>query len=187
MKVAVLLAEGFETIEALTTVDILRRAGVECHTFATKNQEVTTSHHITLKADKVFNEEIKEYDMVVLPGGMPGSVNLRDDERVIQLLKEFNNENKIIAAICAGPIVLAKAGILKDKICTCSPGFETQLTGANYQEAIVQKDDHIITGKGPAAALEFGYTILESLGYDSSNLRQGMQYEYLMNVEAHKE
>lgn len=93
----------------------------------------------------------------------------------------------MLPAICAGPIVLAKAGILKDKICTCSPGFETQLTGANYQEAIVQKDDHIITGKGPAAALEFGYTILESLGYDSSNLRQGMQYEYLMNVEAHKE
>ena len=101
MKVAVLLAEGFETIEALTTVDILRRAGVECHTFATKNQEVTTSHHITLKADKVFNEEIKDYDVVVLPGGMPGAVNLRDDERVINLLKEFNSKNKIIAAIAS--------------------------------------------------------------------------------------
>ena len=186
-KVAVLLAEGFETIEALTTVDILRRAGVICNTFSIKELEVTTSHNITIKADKILSDEVYDYDAVVLPGGMPGAVNLRDDERVINLLKEFNSKNKIIAAICAGPIVLAKAGILKDKICTCSPGFETQLTGANYQEAIVQKDDYIITGKGPAAALEFGYTILESLGYDSSNLRQGMQYEYLMNVEAHKE
>ena len=99
----------------------------------------------------------------------------------------IKSKNMMELLFLAGPIVLAKAGILKDKICTCSPGFETQLTGANYQEAIVQKDDYIITGKGPAAALEFGYTILESLGYDSSNLRQGMQYEYLMNVEAHKE
>ena len=186
MKVAVLLAEGFETIEALTTVDILRRAGVECHTFATKNQELTTSHHITLKADKVFNEEIKDYDVVVLPGGMPGAVNLRDDERVINLLKEFNSKNKIIAAICAGPIVLAKADILNGKVCTCSPGFEDQLNGANYQEAIVQRDGNVITGKGPAAALEFGYTILETLGYDASSLRQGMQYNYLINVEAKK-
>ena len=135
----------------------------------------------------LFYKLDKEYDGIVIPGGLPGATNLRDDARVIEIVQQFNQEHKLIAAICAGPIVLAKAGILKDKICTCSPGFETQLTGANFQEAIVQKDDHIITGKGPAAALEFGYTILESLGYDSSNLRQGMQYEYLMNVEAHKE
>ena len=136
MKVAVLLAEGFETIEALTTVDILRRAGVECHTFATKNQEVTTSHHITLKADKVFNEEIKDYDVVVLPGGMPGAVNLRDDERVINLLKEFNSKNKIIAAICAGPISLGKAGISEGKNVTCYPGFEDQLVGKKAGEEV---------------------------------------------------
>ena len=147
MKVAVLLAEGFETIEALTTVDILRRAGVECHTFATKNQEVTTSHHITLKADKVFNDEIKDYDVVVLPGGMPGSVNLRDDERVINLLKEFNSKNKIIAAICAGPISLGKAGISEGKNVTCYPGF----------------DRNIITGRGPAAAIPFAFEILKQI------------------------
>ena len=148
---------------------------------------MTSSHQITIQMDCVFNDQIKEYDGIVIPGGLPGATNLRDDACVIEIVQQFNREHKLIAAICAGPIVLAKAGILKDKICTCSPGFETQLTGANYQEAIVQKDDYIITGKGPAAALEFGYTILESLGYDSSNLRQGMQYEYLMNVEAHKE
>ena len=163
MKVAVLLAEGFETIEALTTVDILRRAGVECHTFATKNQEVTTSHHITLKADKVFNEEIKEYDMVVLPGGMPGSVNLRDDERVINLLKEFNSNNKKIAAICAGPISLGKAGLSEGKNVTCYPGFEDQLGNCNYQEELVVVDGNIITGRGPAAAIPLAFEILKQI------------------------
>lgn len=163
MKVAVLLAEGFETIEALTTVDILRRTGVECHTFATKNQEVTTSHHITLKADKVFNEEIKEYDMVVLPGGMPGSVNLRDDERVINLLKEFNSNNKKIAAICAGPISLGKAGLSEGKNVTCYPGFEDQLGNCNYQEELVVVDGNIITGRGPAAAIPFAFEILKQI------------------------
>ena len=160
-KVAVLLAEGFETIEALTTVDILRRADVICNTFSIKELEVTTSHNITIKADKILSDEVYDYDAVVLPGGMPGAVNLRDDEKVNEVVKQFYNEDKIVAAICAGPIVLAKAGILKDKICTCSPGFETQLTGANYQEAIVQKDDHIITGRGPAAAVPFAFEILK--------------------------
>lgn len=163
MKVAVLLAEGFETIEALTTVDILRRAGVECHTFAIKNQEVTTSHHITLKADKVFNEEIKDYDVVVLPGGMPGAVNLRDDERVINLLKEFNSKNKIIAAICAGPISLGKAGISEGKNVTCYPGFEEQLGNCNYQKELVVIDRNIITGRGPAAAISFAFEILKQI------------------------
>lgn len=163
MKVAVLLAEGFETIEALTTVDILRRAGVECHTFAIKNQEVTTSHHITLKADKVFNDEIKDYDVVVLPGGMPGAVNLRDDERVINLLKEFNSKNKIIAAICAGPISLGKAGISEGKNVTCYPGFEEQLGNCNYQKELVVIDRNIITGRGPAAAIPFAFEILKQI------------------------
>ncbi|MCI7031388.1 DJ-1 family glyoxalase III, partial [Clostridium sp.] len=135
----------------------------ECHTFATKNQEVTTSHHITLKADKVFNEEIKEYDMVVLPGGMPGSVNLRDDERVINLLKEFNSNNKKIAAICAGPISLGKAGLSEGKNVTCYPGFEDQLGNCNYQEELVVVDGNIITGRGPAAAIPFAFEILKQI------------------------
>ena len=173
-KIAVLCKDGFEEIEALTPVDVLRRANVHVDLVGMDDLKVISSHQITIQMDCVFNDQIKEYDGIVIPGGLPGATNLRDDARVIEIVQQFNQEHKLIAAICAGPIVLAKAGILKDKIC-------------NYQEAIVQKDDHIITGKGPAAALEFGYTILESLGYDSSNLRQGMQYEYLMNVEAHKE
>ena len=162
-KVAVLLAEGFETIEALTTVDILRRAGIICNTFSIKELEVTTSHNITIKADKILSDEVYDYDAVVLPGGMPGAVNLRDDERVINLLKEFNSKNKIIAAICAGPISLGKAGISEGKNVTCYPGFEEQLGNCNYQKELVVIDRNIITGRGPAAAIPFAFEILKQI------------------------
>ena len=110
---------------------------------------------------------------------MPGATNLRDDPRVIELVKKFNVDNKIIGAICAGPIVLEKAGVIKEKTVTCYPGFETQLNSANYQEALVLKDGNIVTGKGPGAALAFAYTLLEALGIDSSEIKEGMQYKYL--------
>lgn len=180
-KIAVIFKDGYEEVEALTPVDILRRANVQVDMIGMDGQQVKSSHQIVISMDKLFDESIYEYDGIILPGGLPGSTNLRDDQRVIDLIKNFDENKKLVAAICAGPIALAKAGVLKDRVCTCSPGFEDQLTGANYQEAIVQVDGHIVTGKGPAAALEFGYTILEYLGYDSTSLRQGMQYQYLMN------
>lgn len=180
-KIAVIFKDGYEEVEALTPVDILRRANVQVDMIGMDSQQVKSSHQIVISMDKLFDESIYEYDGIILPGGLPGSTNLRDDQRVIDLIKNFDENKKLVAAICAGPIALAKAGVLKDRVCTCSPGFEDQLTGANYQEAIVQVDGHIVTGKGPAAALEFGYTILEYLGYDSTSLRQGMQYQYLMN------
>ena len=166
MKVAVLLAEGFETIEALTTVDILRRAGVTCNTIGTKGLEVTTSHLITVKADKVLNEEAYDYDVVVLPGGMPGSVNLRDDEKVNELVKKFYDEGKIVAAICAGPITLGKLGIVNGKNATCYPGFDDQLVGCNYKEELVVVDGNVITGRGPAAAIPFAFEILKHVAPD---------------------
>ena len=165
MKVAVLLAEGFETIEALTTVDVLRRAGVECSTFGTKSLEVTTSHSVTVKADKVLSDEIYNYDIVVLPGGMPGSVNLRDDENV----KKFYDEDKIVAAICAGPITFGKLGIVNGKNATCYPGFDDQLVGCNYKEELVVVDGNIITGRGPAAAIQFAFEILNQAAPDKVN------------------
>ena len=169
MKVAVLLAEGFETIEALTTVDVLRRAGVECSTFGTKSLEVTTSHSVTVKADKVLSDEIYNYDIVVLPGGMPGSVNLRDDENVNEIVKKFYDEDKIVAAICAGPITFGKLGIVNGKNATCYPGFDDQLAGCNYKEELVVVDGNIITGRGPAAAIPFAFEILNQAAPDKVN------------------
>ena len=177
MKVAVLLAEGFETIEALTTVDILRRAGVTCNTIGTKNLDVTTSHSITIKADKVLNEEVYDYDVVVLPGGMPGAVNLRDDEKVNELVKKFYDEGKIVAAICAGPITLGKLGIVKGKNATCYPGFEDQLEGCNYKDELVVVDGNIITGRGPAAAIPFAFEILNHVAPEKvDQIKEGMLF-----------
>lgn len=177
MKVAVLLAEGFETIEALTTVDILRRAGVTCNTIGTKNLEVTTSHSITIKADKVLNEEVYDYDVVVLPGGMPGAVNLRDDEKVNELVKKFYDEGKLVAAICAGPITLGKLGIVKGKNATCYPGFEDQLEGCNYKDELIVVDGNIITGRGPAAAIPFAFEILKHVAPDKvEQIKEGMLF-----------
>ncbi|MGG7144342.1 DJ-1 family glyoxalase III [Clostridium nigeriense] len=170
MKVAILLANGFETLEGLTVVDILRRAEVQCDTFSLEGNEVTTSHKIKVQSDKnIMGEEIKDYDCIVLPGGMPGATNLRDSERVIEIVKEFNNKKKWICAICAGPIALGKAGITEGKNITCYPGFEDQLGNCNYKDELVVVDGNIITGKGPAAAIPFAFEILSKISEEKVN------------------
>ncbi len=167
MKVAILLANGFETLEALTVVDVLRRAEVECHTFSLEDKEVTTSHNIIVKADKnIIDKEIEDYDFLVLPGGMPGAKNLRDNNKVIEIIKKFNDENKWICAICAGPIALGKAEITNGKNITCYPGFENEIGSCNYKEDLVVVDGNIITGKGPAAAIPFAFEILDKISKD---------------------
>lgn len=178
-KIAVLFHDGFEELEALSVVDVMRRANIECTMVGMDKLEVASSHQIKILMDCLYDKIIETYDAVVIPGGMPGATNLRDDSRVIELIQKFNDDNKIIGAICAGPIVLEKAGVIKERTVTCYPGFETQLVSANYQEALVLKDGNIVTGKGPAAALAFAYTLLEALGVDSSTIKEGMQYKYL--------
>lgn len=163
-KVAVLLADGFETIEALTVVDILRRAEICCDTFALEGIEVCSSHKIIVKADKnIDDNEIRDYDCIVLPGGMPGAKNLKDDSRVIELIRDFNNKGKLICAICAAPIVLGEAGITEGKDMTCYPGFEKELGNCNYKDELVVSFENIITGKGPAASILFAFEILNKI------------------------
>lgn len=178
MKVIVLFKNGFEEIEALSPVDVLRRAGIEVSMVGMDEKLVQSSHGITIQMDEVYSDALLNADVVILPGGQPGSNNLRDDERVITLLKKFNEEHKLICAICAAPIVLNKAGLLKDKKFTCYPGCEEGIHG-QYQDVLVYEEDNMITARGPAAALQFGYTILEHLGKKSDALKEGMQYPYL--------
>lgn len=178
-KVAVLFHDGFEELEALSVVDIMRRSNVICTMVGMNKDEVTSSHQIKIKMDCLFNQDIYSYDAIVIPGGMPGASNLKEDQRVIDIVKKFNQDHKLIGAICAGPIVLQEADVIKGKTVTCFPGFEQQLISANYQEALVQVDENIVTAKGPAAALAFGYTLLEVLGCDSDVIKEGMQYKYL--------
>lgn len=184
-KVAVLLANGFEEIEALTVVDVIRRAGEICHMVSIEEEIVVGTHNIEVKADKIISDDIKSYDMIVLPGGMPGSTNLRDNLKVIELIKYFNEKNKYIGAICAAPIILEKANIIDGKNITSYPGVQDDLKSCNYvSEHRVVVDGNIITSRGPATALEFSYRLLDKLGSDKSDkLRESMMYNFLMDKE----
>lgn len=177
-KVAVMIATGFEEIEALTVVDIMRRANILCDMVSIQGSlNVLGAHNIDVQCDKVINEELKEYDLIVLPGGMPGATNLRDNKKVIELIQHFNKNNKLIGAICAAPIILAKANVIKDKNITSYPGFEEELEGCNYKDDRVVVDGNIITSRGPATAMEFSYELLKALGSEEyKTLSKGMLY-----------
>ena len=177
-QVALMLADGFEEIEALTVVDVLRRASISCDMvgFAEK---VTGSHAIQVVADKVFDGDLSDYDVIVLPGGMPGSANLRDNDLLIAELQRFNEQGKRLAAICAAPIVLNQAGLLDGKDFTCYDGVQEQILDGNYHKEVVVVDDNIITSRGPATALAFAYELVDKLGGDAKILREAMLYQGL--------
>ena len=162
MRILVPLAEGFEEIEAITVIDILRRAGIETVTAALKKNPVTGSHGIPVTADKLL-DDAGDFDAIVLPGGLPGSTNLRDDHRIISIIKKINAAGGLTAAICAAPIVLSEAGILKNKNFTCYPGHEKTIKEGIHIDETVVSDGLIITGKGAGPAPLFALKIVEFL------------------------
>lgn len=187
-KVLVFLAEGFETIEALSVVDVCHRANLTCHVCGlTENRTVNSAHGTMVLCDKMISDkDLEDYDAIVLPGGMPGSKTLRDNSKVQSLIKKYNEENKIIAAICAAPIALAKAGVVYGKKVTSYPGFEEELGYVNYiEEDAVVVDGNIITSRGPATALVFGLEILKQLGYEkeAEKIREDMLINFFLEKE----
>jgi 4-methyl-5(b-hydroxyethyl)-thiazole monophosphate biosynthesis len=166
VKVLVFLATGFEEIEALTVVDILRRAGVDV-TVAGLTPNVTEGKHgVKVVPDKSIDDvKVEDFDAVIAPGGNPGYKNLRKDPRVIDMVKKAFNSNKIVAAICAGPTVLSDAGVLEGKACTIYPGMDQELEagGGKPKHDIVVVDGNIITSRGPATALPFALKLAEKL------------------------
>lgn len=181
-KVAVILADGFEEIEALTVVDVLRRANITCHMVGFEAQ-VTGSHAIQVQADRVFDGDLSDYGMIVLPGGMPGSVHLRDNEQLIAELQKFEQVGKKVAAICAAPIVLNRAGLLKDKEFTCYDGVQEQIADGHYRKETVVIDGQLTTSRGPATALAFAYNLVEQLGGDANGLREAMLYRDVFGLD----
>ena len=177
-RVAVMLADGFEEIEALTVVDVLRRARVECDMVSIGDIIVRSTHNIEVKADKIINDDLEDYDMIVCPGGLPGAKNLSENKKLIDTIRKFDKmNNKYISAICAAPaMVLTSAGIEKDKFITSYPGeeFEGMLENANYTDELVVVNGNLITSRGPATALLFAYKILDVLGINSEALKEGM-------------
>jgi len=164
-KVLIHFADGFEEIEALTPVDVLRRAGCEVNTVSITGQHnVNSTRGVTVLTDKLFTESDYEHaDLIVLPGGQPGSDNLNRHEGLKRQIVIFNQQGKLLAAICAAPLVFGSTGILKGKNATCYPGVESRLTGANYTGNEVEVDGNIITGKGPGLALKFSLLLAEKL------------------------
>ncbi|HBJ19031.1 MAG TPA: DJ-1 family protein [Clostridiales bacterium] len=166
----VLLAEGFEEIEALTPVDMLRRAGYEVRTVGITGKTVTGAHGIPVVADLTADEAGTDgVRMVVLPGGMPGTKNLAASPFVKEILAKVHASGGILAAICAAPTVLAKFGYLKGKRATCFPGFEKELSGAVYTDLPAVTDGKIVTGKDMTEALAFSVALLAILNTAESH------------------
>ncbi len=160
----VLLAEGFEEVEALAPVDILRRGKIEVKTAGVGGENVYGAHNICVKADmKIEDIDLSTVEGIVLPGGMPGTTNLQKDPDVNKLIDHCNKNGLLISAICAAPMILGELGLLDGKVATCYPGFESHLKGATIGGNPVEKAENIITGKGPGAAFEFGGAILDYL------------------------
>lgn len=162
-KTAILFANGYEEVEALTVVDLLRRAKIGCEILSVADSvQVTGSHGISIGADRNFSgTDFSQYDGVILPGGMPGTTNLAADERVLALLRSFAAAGKLTAAICAAPTVLAKAGLLEGKKAVCYPGMEEQLTGAKVSFDPVAVDGAVITSRGLGTAIPFALSIVQ--------------------------
>lgn len=163
-KIIVPLANGFEELEAITVIDVLKRADLEVEIITLKDLEVESSNQIIIKADKKI-EQVKREDLagIILPGGMPGAKNLKDNPKIIEIVQDLAANNDLIAAICAAPIVLSKAGVIANKKITSYPGFEEELKAKQYLQQRVVVDENVITARGPGVALEFAMAIIKYL------------------------
>ena len=187
-KVLVLLAQGFEEIEAVAVIDILRRAGVIVQICSTGKEDVTGNHGITLKSDvrldyiDIYSDT---YDLIYLPGGQPGATNLKNDQRVIDLLKKYDEDQVLLAAICAAPTVLEEAGLLNEREGTSFPTYKDVLHFKEYMEVPFVKSKNILTSRGAGTAMEMGFKILEELGLkkEALELRETMQYNFMLSFD----
>lgn len=164
-KVYVFLGEGFEMVEALMAVDVLRRGEVDVETVSIMNDiRVLSSHNVEIKADiQLCDADLENCEMMILPGGLGGTNNIKANEKLIKALKAQAEKGKYVCAICAAPSALGINGILNGKKATVYPGFEGEMLGADVTGENVVSDGNIITGKGPGMASEFAFTLLNAL------------------------
>lgn len=180
-KIIVMLAEGFEEVEALTVVDLLRRAQLPVYTASvTGRRQVDGAHGVAIIADKVFEDiDFDEVRMIVLPGGMPGTTNLLNYEPLTVVLKQFAAEDRPLGAICAAPMIFAAHGILCGKRATIYAGMEAELKDAIWTEGNVVKEGNIITSKGPGTAMDFALALIAFLAGEAKaeEVRTGLLYQ----------
>ena len=164
-KALVFLAEGFEEIEAVSVIDVLRRGDVKTHVVSITGEYVVKgAHDLGVEADSLFEDtDLHDAGILILPGGGPGSNNLNRHDGLKAIISDYHSKGKWIAAICAAPLVFGGMGLLQGKKATCFPGIESKLTGAILQPGPVVVDGNIITGKGPGFAAAFGLQIVQEL------------------------
>lgn len=179
------IAPGFEEIEAVVTLDILKRAGLEVATVAmTGKRLVMGAHGIPMMADTLFRRAlVSESQCFILPGGMPGAKNLLIHDGLKKALVAHNEKGKLIAAICAAPMILGNFGLLIDRKATCYPGFESEMRGAIPTGDMVTVDNNIITGKGPGAAIEFAFAIASH--FVSKDAVERIRYDMMLKNDLH--
>ena len=165
-KALICLADGVEEIEALTVVDLLRRASIDIDMVSVQNRgRATGSHRIQFECDvNIKDIDFKEYDAIILPGGKKGTDTLINNVKILDEVQTFFEKGKLVAAICAAPTVLGKAGILRGRKAICYPGFENGLLGADVQPSNVVRDGNVITSRGLGTAVDFALAIIEYLG-----------------------
>jgi 4-methyl-5(b-hydroxyethyl)-thiazole monophosphate biosynthesis len=162
----VILAPGFEEMEAVTVIDVLRRCGIKVIVAGLMPDLVEGAHNIKIVPDKAIEEvHMRDFDAIVLPGGSPGFKNLRQDERVLHIIKKTSDSGKLVTAICAAPAVLSDAGVLRNRKCTIYPGMESEVEkhGGEVLEDFVVVDGNVITSRGPATAMLFALKVAERL------------------------
>ena len=183
MKVYIFLADGFEEIEGLTVVDIMRRAKIDVETISiTGQKQINGAHKIIVEADRLFEEtDFSDGDMLVLPGGMPGTRNLAAHRGLCDELLKADRAGKRLAAICAGPSVLGGLGILEGRKATCYPGFEGELKGAEYTRQGVVTDGNVTTARGLGYALDLGIELLTLLTdrEHAAQIKESIQYDQI--------
>ena len=186
-KVALFIENGSEELELIAPLDVMRRANLEVDVISANNEDfITSAHNVKIIADKKIEEinNILDYDAIVIPGGMPGSTLLRDNKKIIEFYQTMYNSGKLVAAICAAPIVLSAAGITDDKEVTSYPGFDKEINCKSYNsEKAVVVDKNVITAQGPAVAILFGYEIVNYLLQDNTaeDVKQAMLVPVLKN------
>ena len=180
-KAYLFFAEGFEEVEALTVVDLLRRGRVDCVTVSVSGDyDVTGSHGITIRADRLFDEQaLDDADMLILPGGMPGTNNLKAHAGLDRLIREYDSNGKYLAAVCAAPTVYGEKGLLEGKAATCYPGLEAGLKGAAAKNDSVVCDGQYITSRGMGTCIDFGLKLLSLLEGDEIAENIGKAVVYL--------
>ncbi len=182
MKVLVPLAEGFEEIEAITIIDVLRRAKIHVTTVHISQNPVRGSHDIEVFADKSMDDiSSADFGAIVLPGGMPGSKNLKENGKIISAIRDIYGKGGYATAICAAPIALNEAGVLKGKKFTCFPGYENEINDGIHLPDTVVADDRVITGKGPGCAIPFSLKLVEVFvnAETASQLKKNLQVYWM--------